>query len=165
MPSRFHRTSAFHLLKNHDCQRRKPNFREFYDNAYMIKAYPFPCISSKVISKILMSKGGQVVDTSNSRMMFSCKLYLTLEVEYSSINSVLRSPQATVLDPPVSSDLQVKSVSVLPCGLCTPPILYRLSRSSYSNLNDPLPPQCDLWWSFWWSSLLILSRALVLFKS
>ena len=92
-------------------------------------------------------------------MMFSCKLYLTLEVEYSSINSVLRSPQATVLDPSVSSDLQVKSVSVLPCGLCTPPILYRLARLSYSNLNDPLPPQCDLWWSFWWSFLPILSRA------
>ena len=31
----------------------------------------------------------------------------------------------------------------MPCALCTPQILYRLSRSSYSNLNDPdpLPPQ------------------------
>ena len=43
----------------------------------------------------------------------------------------------------VLSDLQVKLVPVMPCALCTPQILYRLSRSSYSNLNDPhpLPPQ------------------------
>ena len=47
------------------------------------------------------------------------------------------------LAPLVLSDLQVKLVPVMPCALCTPQILYRLSRSSYSNLNDPdpLPPQ------------------------
>ena len=132
LPSTFLRASGFHLIKSHDCHLVTEKETELQGNIWQRRYdQDFPLwLDFQGIKRIIV-----LHCTGCSSLVSSI---------FSWAKSILICMNSQIfLAPLVLSDLQVKLVPVLPCALCTPQILYRLSRSSYSNLNDPdpLPPQ------------------------